>query len=281
MSIKNLVVFSDLHAGDQLAVCPPEVTLDNGGTYHQSKQQEKLYALWTEFWDDWVPKVTRGEKYIIINNGDTIDGVHHGSTNQISHNLEDQKRIAYDLLVKRVKHPKCAGYYHIRGTEAHIGKSGQEEESLAKALGAKKDEVGNHSRWELWLKFGSKKSLVHFTHHVGTTGSASYESTAIYKELIEAYTEAGRFKLQPPDVVVRSHRHRHMKIEISGAEEKSAISTCTPCWQLKTPFAYRVSMGRSAMPQIGGLIIREGDEVPLYVRPFVKTIPRPRTEEIE
>lgn len=281
MAIKNIVCISDSHAGCQLALCPPEVKLDNGGTYHHSKLQAKLWAIWNEFWNDFVPAATRGEPYVIVHNGDMIDGVHHGSTTQISHNLTDQAQIAIDIMRERVKHPKCKAYYQIRGTEAHVGKSGQEEEAIAKILGAKKDDVGNHSRWELLLSVGAKKSIVHFTHHVGTTSSASYESTAPYKEMIEGYVEAGRYKLTPPDVWVRSHRHRNIEVKIPAADGGDAIVVVTPAWQLKTPFAYRVSLGRSAQPQIGGIVIREGKEVPIYVRNFVRSIPPPKVEVAE
>lgn len=279
--IRNVVVISDTHFGCQLALCPPEVTFDNGGTYKASRLQRKLWDMWTEFWEDFVPKATRGENYVIVHNGDVVDGVHHNSTTQISHNLEDQRRIAIETLLPRVSHKNCKGYFHIRGTEAHVGKSAQEEESIAKALGAVKDEIGNGSRWELLLSIGAKKSLIHFTHHVGTTSSAAYESTGAYKEMIEGYTEAGRYKLTPPDVWVRSHRHRNIQIEIPASDRGNAIVVVTPGWQLKTPFAYRISLGRSARPQVGGIVIREGEEVPIYVRNCVWSIENPKTERID
>ena len=279
-TIRSIVVISDTHFGCQLSLCPPEVSLDGGGTYHPSALQKKLWQMWTEFWDKWIPGATRGEDYVVIHNGDVLDGVHHNSSTQISHNLADQKKIAVDVLLPMISRSKCKGYYQIRGTEAHVGISGQEEETIAKELEAVKDEIGNHARWELWLEFGAHKSLVHFTHHVGTTSSAAYESTAVYKELIEAYTEAGRYRLEPPDCLVRSHRHRNFTIEIPAAGGKNAIAVITPGWQLKTPFSYRLAMGRSALPQIGGIVIREGEEVPIYVRSKVWNIERPRRETI-
>src|SRR5260370_29961508 len=38
---------------------------------------------------------------------------------------------------------------------------------------------GQHARWELWKQVG--KGLVHFSHHIGTTGTNHYESTAVHK----------------------------------------------------------------------------------------------------
>src|SRR5258706_5375662 len=207
--------------------------------------------MWEHFWNEWVPMVTKGEDYVIVHNGDIIDGVHHNSTTQISHNLDDQRNIAIQVLKPIVNKPKCKGYYQIRGTEAHVGQSAENEEAIAKALGAIQDEGGRYSRWEMWLTFGKAKILVHFTHHIGTTNSAAYESTAVHKELIESYTEAGRWKHDHPDVLVRSHRHRFYKVELAARNE-NAISVVTAGWQLKTPFSYRLTMVRSSLLRIGG-----------------------------
>ena len=92
--IRNLIIVSDTHCGCRLALCGPEpIKVDGGGQYLASDFQRKMWALWREFWDEWVPEVTRGEPYDLVHNGDAIDGSHHNSTTQISHNIEDQIRI--------------------------------------------------------------------------------------------------------------------------------------------------------------------------------------------
>lgn len=275
--IKNIIVVSDTHCGCQLALMPPTITLDNGQIVKQSPLQKKMWAMWENFWDEWVPQVTKGEPYFIVHNGDAIDGVHHNSVTQITHNITDQIQIARDVLMPRIQHPKCKGYYHIRGTEAHVGKSAQSEEGLARSLGAIPDAIGNYARWDMWLRLS--KYLLHFTHHVGTTSSASYESTAVYKELVEAYTEAGRWLNEPPDCVIRSHRHRQFEIKIA-TKKGYGMTLVTPAWQLKTPFVYRLGLGRSSQPQMGGYLIRVGDEDGLYTRFKIWDIERPKTEII-
>jgi hypothetical protein len=277
--VKNIVVISDTHFGCQLGLCPPEVQLDGGGIYKASKIQMKLWKMWLYFWNDWIPQVTNNEEYAIIINGDVIDGVHHGSKTQISQNIADQIKIAEEVLRPIIKNRKCVAYYHIRGTEAHIGKSGEYEEELAKNLGAIKSKNGNYARWELWLTFGKRKLLCHFTHHISSTNSTAYESTAVHKELVEAYNEAGRWKLRPPDVVVRSHRHRFYLVQMPSSNT-NAISVVTPAWQLKTPFVYRGLLGRSSTPQIGGIVIKEGSEVPVYIRHKIWNIERESEERL-
>ena len=224
---RSIIVVSDLHVGCKLGLCPKSVKLDEGGSYESSPHQKEVLSKWNEFWGEWVPHVTKGAPYIVVLNGDALDGVHHNSTTQWSHNLTDQKKMAFSLLEPIVSGKQCSKLYMIRGTEAHVGQSASEEESLANWLQAVPNEDGNAARWELWLRFGQEQQLIHFTHHVGTTSSAAYESTAIYKEMVEAYNEAGRWGEESPAIIVRSHRHRAMEIRIP-TELGYGIAFCTP-----------------------------------------------------
>lgn len=270
--IRNVVVISDTHCGCQFGLCiPGKFKLDGGGVYMPSKNQKKVYKWWREFWNEWIPEVTKNQPFILVHNGDAIDGRHHNSTTQISQNIADQVNLAYELLAPVVK--KSAQYYHIRGTEAHIGQSGEFEEILAQQLGAIPNEDGNYARWELWLKLNH--ALIHFAHHIGTTGRTHYETSAVMAELAEMYAEAGRWKEHSPDVVVRSHRHRNIEIRVPSALGYN-ISMVTAGWQLRTPFTYKIAGGRIATPQLGGSIIRTGNFDEIYARHYTKNIGRTR-----
>ncbi len=274
-TLRNIIVISDTHGGCRAGLCCGPVALDSGGTYTPSKAQKAVADRWGELWEEWVPRVTHGEPYGVVINGDLMDGRHHGSTTQVSQNLADQQTIAYNFLKPVAE--ACEGrLWIVRGTEAHCGPSGENEEMLARRLGSIPDENGLHARFELWLTVGD--SLCHFTHHVGTTGSQHYEATAVLKELVEAYVEAGRNQHRPPDFIVRSHRHRCIMITIP-TRKGYGIAATTPGWQLKTPFVYRIPGGRSATPQIGGLLIRQGDEE-AYIRNRVWTMPVATPEEV-
>lgn len=273
--VTNLVVISDIHAGCRMGLCPPTgITLDEGLPVTITPLQETMWYFWGEFWA-WVTKTLRREKFDLVFNGDGLDGVHHKSTGQITHNLTDQVEIAYQILapcVKRARH-----YFHIRGTEAHVGQSGQEEEALAKRLGAVPNSVGQYARYDLWKKVGP--GLVHILHHIGTTGSQAYEATAVHKEMVESFVEAARWDYTRPDIIVRSHRHRHFETTFTTARG-AARAVVTPGWQGKTPFVWKLAGGRLAPPQFGGIIIRyhPKDEV-LYTREFVRSIGEPEVEE--
>jgi hypothetical protein len=67
----------------------------------------------------------------------------------------------------------------------------------------------------------------------------------------------------PLSVVVRSHRHRNVETRVrmkKGERYGFATACTTAAWQLKTPLCYRVAGARRALPQIGGTVVRCGDE---------------------
>lgn len=263
--VSNLIIVSDIHAGCHYGLCPPKsyypIKLDEGGTYHPSKGQGETWKLWRYFWDKWVPMVTKGEPYVIVVNGDAIDGDHHKNVTHITNNLNTQVKLAYNILAPEVD--KSAGLIYVRGTEVHVGQSGQNEEDLAERLGAMPNEHDNFSRWLVWIRMGN--ALINISHHVGTTGTTAYESSAVFRELVEAYNDAGRWNRKPPDVVIRSHRHRCLEVRIPS-HSTYATTLATAGWQLKTPFVHRLTSGRVAEAQIGGHLVRLGDEDTVYTR---------------
>lgn len=274
--VRHIVVVSDLHIGCQLGLCPKDGGRQaEGGVYTPSAFQQQLYSMWDAFWNDEIPRITEGEPYDIVINGDILDGSHHQSVSQWTHNITDQAAAALEIL--QPIRDACRGqFYVIRGTEVHVGKSGQDEEWLARELKAVPTKTKQFSRYELWKKLGG--GLIHFTHHIGTTSSSAYESTAVYRELVESFVEAARWKERPPDVIVRSHRHRHFVVEVATGNGK-ATSVVTPAWQGKTPFAHRIAGARQSQPQFGGIILTwSRKERFIYERHRVWRLDRPEAE---
>lgn len=279
-TLNNLAIVSDTHVGCKVGLVHGDgADLDDGGKYMPSKFQGKLWSWWQEFWGEFVPIATRNEPYGVIMNGDAVDGSHHGATTQWSQNIGDQASHAAKIFAPIVQ--ACEGrYWHVRGTEAHVGKSAEYEERLARELRAIPNEEGQHARYDLWKVVGGAK-LVHCLHHIGTTGSQAYESTAVHKELVEEFAEAARWRRTPPDIIVRSHRHRHFETTIATGNDAGEVgrahAVVTPCWQGKTPFVWKIPGGRLSTPQFGGVVIRYTDGE-LFIRSFVKTIERSREE---
>lgn len=271
---RSVVVVSDLHAGCRMGLHPDQgLTLSGGMPSNPSPMQRKVWSHWRKFHDEFVPSVTKGEPHILVVNGDAMDGRHHGSTTQISQNLADQSLIAEAIL-----HPivdRAHTCYHVAGTEAHVGPSAEDEERLARTLGSRPDEDGQHARQFLWLNLCGH--LIHIAHHVGGTQARAYEMTAPHREYVEFCADAGQWGREAPQLLVRSHRHRYCKP--TGASSRGeAGCVVTPGWQLKTPFVHRLMAGRASEPQIGGIVIRVGGRLGLYVAAYVYELDRPRVE---
>lgn len=248
--LRNLVVISDLHGGCRLALHPRGPSnLDDGGTYRPSRFQLHLHDRWDEFWE-WVRVVARGEPYGVLVNGDVVDGVHHNSTTQISHNIQDQFMIARALLEPVVE--RCGGrFWMTRGTAAHVGSSSVYEEQVAKALGAIPNKDGQHARWRLKLNLSGR--LIVAEHHVGATSSHAYLTSAPWRRLTEALVNEAKSRSKSHVAVkVFSHRHTHVRAAVDGAGGPIWTAT-TPGWQGPTPFTYRIG---GMLPEVGGIFIR-------------------------
>ena len=272
----NLVCIGDTHVGCALGLMSSSgAESDDGNHVMPSRLQRKVWDWWTEFWDVAVPEMTTGEPYMVCHLGDAIDGSHHGSVHQWTHNIGTQSRYAESLLRPVVD--RCEGrYFHLRGTEAHVSASSAEDERLARALGAVPNAEGQHARYELWKKVGP--AIVHLAHHVGTAGSQAYESSAVMRELAESYIEAAKWGERPPDAIVRGHRHRAIKISIPTAHVEGQ-AVVAPGWQLKTPFSHRIAGARVSQPQFGGVVLHWSERhQELFVRTWVRSISRGEPE---
>ena len=73
--------------------------------------------------------------------------------------------------------------------------------------------------------------------------------------MTELNNECSRWGVEPPDVIVRSHRHRHIEVRMPATRD-TQIAVVTPGWQDKTSFAWKVAGARISMPQFGGVVIR-------------------------
>lgn len=253
--MKAIAIISDLHFGSTTGLCPAEgMALDDGGEYKPSRFQVELAGAWKRFFE-WIDKKTdKGcDKRALVINGDLVDGVHHNTVAIATNNIMTQEKAAIESLKPVAKQFDCV--YVNRGTEAHAQPGSQSDERIAAGIGAVKDESGNSSRWQLWLEV--EGIVFNVAHHIGTTSSAAYESSAVMREMVAALVEAGQWGQRMPDVFVRSHRHRYIELAIPSARGKIQ-AVVTPGWQLRTPFVEKID--RMRMPHIGGLLFFVEDD---------------------
>lgn len=262
-----IIAISDLHVGSMSGLCPDwGYRLDGGGMYTPSKFQNYTWKAFVHFWRIYVPKVTKGCKNIlVVINGDEIDGNHHNAVDLIP-NIASQEEAAVGILAPIAKlYPMVI----VRGTEAHVGISAQSTERVARELHAIKDEEGDSSWWQYWVEAGG--CLFQFAHHIGTTQSTAYETTALTRELTAGFSESTQWGTRMPDVMVRSHRHRCAEISLPGVNGDFKL-VVTPGWQLRTPFIEK--RDRMRIPHIGGIIFLVEDHE-CQIKKKLYPMPRP------
>jgi len=88
-----LAIISDTHVGSSTALAPLEFTVHNRSDDERqvtkaNKLQTWLYECWTDYWN-YVFKLSKKKRLIVVHVGDLIDGVHNQST-QLMPEVEDQ-----------------------------------------------------------------------------------------------------------------------------------------------------------------------------------------------
>lgn len=235
-------MLGDAHVNSTVALCPPVVELDDGGTYHASPGQRWL-------WDCWQDVKERAEKYHpkLVLNGDLVEGDAKNRSYQIiTRNRTNALAIAaevYDVLAK-----VCSKVYVVRGTAAHVGKSANLDEAVGNDLGAEMPTRGVHSYWYLPLKVESVP--LNIAHHAPGLGGLPWtRHNAVLRlaaQTVFTTTEAGE---KPPALVVRSHVHR-------WGDSYDAYATralILPAWTLATEHTNRIAPG--ALAEIGAALI--------------------------
>jgi hypothetical protein len=235
-----LVVVSDLHCGSTVALCPPEYPMLDDGEWGLNAIQRWIWDRWTSF-GHWVEDYARGRPYVLLVNGDAIEGVHHGTKEVVHADTGVHVSIAVDCL--RPLASKASRTYVVRGTGAHVGHSA--EHAIGRAIGAV-DADGVYSRHH-WL-FRVGPTVVSAKHHIGTSVRRSLRGTQLSIHLEEERAECAAAGYQVPDLVIRSHRHCYGHYQTEDAQ-----IVVTPAWQALTGFGWKVVP--NAIPTIGGVIL--------------------------
>ena len=230
-----IIACGDMHINSTVALCPPSVNLDDGGTYHASRVQRWL-------WDCWLDqaervKVIEARRKVLILNGDLGElDTKRRSTQLISANKAVILSLTLDTLAPLVD--VVNEVIVIRGTMAHTGKGGWLEEKIAQDL----DGVirpGKAKSPASWYHLRGVFSGVRFdvAHHAGMGSLPWTEKNAGNKAAsIIMWRYAIDMKQQPPHVALRSHNHRYSD---SGGNYET-LAVLMPAWTVKTEFAYRI-----------------------------------------
>lgn len=248
MSREIWAVVSDLHCGSTLGLCPERgIQLDDGGWYQPNNGQIALWDCWLQYWAAVKLELRAGDRLFVAINGDCFDGDHHGTAQIVSRNMAAiQHEMALGSLIPMLElEPK--GITIIRGTEAHVGKSAEYEERLARDIGAIANvQTGSYSHWHRQVL--SEDVMMDFAHH-GSVGKLPHTRSNPAKTLaVKMIYSAAKHKQRCPDIVYRSHAHQGA----DTGDEFSVRVIQTRGWQLSTAFVERIAAG--SLPEIGGVI---------------------------
>ena len=242
-----LLVTSDWHIGSVLAPWPEAVPVD-GMTIRQNKVQAWVDARWDAFFSE-AREFTKGRRRILILNGEACEGRHHLQVELVTSDLTLQRRAALYRLAQVSEENDT--FYVLRGSTAHSGPSGENDEAVAEALDCSREEItAAYSRYI--LKLDVNGVYLHFAHHIGTTQSPVSEATALVTHLAKAAIVAGRWGQRLPDIMGRAHRHQYCAVHLPGQRQGQFIFT-TPAWVAKGEHGYRLDP--TSPPQIGGVVI--------------------------
>ena len=253
----HIPIVADAHFNSTVALCAPKTELEHG-FYKMDDSQKWLWDNWLEF----ISRVPDNSDMVLFN-GDMADG--------------DEKKHAYEIITENpafiVRNAsaglepltnKCKELWFVKGTPAHVGKSGNLEELLAYDLGGMK--IGNnHAHYELKLNIGGVR--IDISHPRPVSLVPHLRGMTATRYAFRIWTEYNLRREKPPDLVIRSHGH------LKGDSHDEYPTRCifTPCWSNTTEYGYRVAHG--ALPDIGAIILHI-DSGHYEIEPF--NVPKPR-----
>lgn len=195
-----LVILSDPHIGSTIGLWPDKFKSNEGFPVGQSDYQKLLWRHWLSM-RQWVKEVTKGRKYELLLNGDTIEGNHHRTLQIMTPDVSDQCNAAVQVLGELRE--KATALYMTLGTECHVR---NDEIWMSEKLGAERDTKNGRSVFDrLVLQFGSLRLSA--THHCSATSRPWLESGEYSRFIASETLELARNREPIADILVRAHRH--------------------------------------------------------------------------
>ena len=261
-----LAVFSDTHCGSRVGLCPLEgVRLDDGQIVLPSKGQRWLWNRYTQFIGQVAIRLRaiKGADLWVLCNGDAVEGQHHGTTQVMAPGKDAQHYIAKQTFLAWAP-LKPTALILTRGTEAHVGPSGTDEEALAHSLKMEGLPVIRDPVTELWSHWQVLLDLhgrwIEALHHgKGITGLPWTKDGAVGRLAFRIWVEQARLGRRHPDVAIRSHLHH--SYDSHDLHPTRLVGTAS--FQLKTSHAHNAVP--EAVNHVGGAIITSIPGEPLVV----------------
>ena len=247
MAKTAIIITSDQHINSTLALCPPRVQLDDGGSYIASPTQRWLWQMWNEY-IEWARDASAGYKPIAVFNGDLGEL----DTKKRSNQLVSMNKATVLNMITEALEPLTSwvdANYFIRGTPAHVGKSSWLEEVAADYTNTVWQSKGIKSHYQ--VRLNADKVRVDIAHH-SNMGSLRRTAKNAANTLAHDTMEDYIFDLhaQIPNLVIRSHNHRWA----DSGDNFDTRAVLIPCWAAANEYLFRLGKynGRG---DVGGVVV--------------------------
>ena len=258
---KLLVILSDLHVGSSIGLWPPGFVSTEGFSIGQNKFQYGMWQHW-QACQKWIAKITGGNEYELLLNGDLVEGIHHRSLQVMSPDVADQVTAAVSVLGPIAQ--KSKSVYLTKGTECHTGNL---ELHIGKEIGATVDKSTGHYAFDR-LELDFNGVIFSASHHCSSASKPWLESGEYSKFISAEIIEAGRCKRAIPQIVAKAHRH------VGGVfDDGTSIGVVTGAWQGLTRHGNKVvshAIPRSSCVILDFRLSEKGDLPTVHTKTFIQ-----------
>lgn len=259
MPPRTLCVFaSDEHCGSKVGLMPPTWTDVDGGKHEQNEAQRVVWDQWIEQWDRVGRLRKRKDRLIVVNVGDAVEGLHHGTTQLVSSRLDEHERIHVACMEQALKlahfDKRTDELWYIAGTAAHVGSGAAAEENIVRSL-LGVDAATGLRQVQYHLRRRVNGALFDVAHQGPTVGNRVWlRGNQLQAYLRDYYFECLENGQPIPRYVIRAHRHQYVPATWYGCTGGVAIDGFVlPANTLKGEYAQTVAV--KALAHVGLLII--------------------------
>ncbi len=243
---------SDLHAGDQLAICPPGLVDYSGLPIPTFEFQEQLFETLERHLNK-AKKWFNGDKFNLTLGSELVQGDWSRFAN--AQTMPIQFTILYSILdlIIDVLGSSLKKTWILTGSEAHTGLDNRSQASLDSkymtALKVQRTPVGRMC-WLAVERRLTNGALLHSTHNFNFTNV--YTGTAYQREWEKMRVRRALHGEPEPDICYRAHVHKFHFYPMAEDHPLTDVGCfTTPGWQGKTDYVMKSMGGRWDQTEFG------------------------------
>lgn len=283
----KIIPLSDLHSCGSTALFPYYDGRDLGYAPHknmtgengawQFKHQKymptgKQYLMFQQFTKcaEQIAQDRAEYKFIVVENGDGIDGKHHETPQLATRQISEQVDVHVWLMeyfLAKIGFDRTLGdaLYIGAGTECH---DGDEEDNIAERL--KADTLPNGDDAFDFLPMDANGNRCWFLHQGASAGKGFSSGNALHNWMKNKYWECLEEGRKLPDLVFSGHYHKSV-YDTFTRRDKTIHGIILPPFQLKTRFGNKIAAAELEEVGIRTVDIDEAGNIKVNKAMTIKT----------